>query len=177
VLAINSSGSIEIKPIGVIHTTFTDDEVKMAWISGGVPGYVELYNEYLEGLEGVEGFSHLILLVWMHKVASGNTAVLRVRPRALARYGFPLSRLPLIGVFATDSPRRPNPIGVEVVELDHVEGNKLYVNGIDVYDGTPVLDIRPLTEEYVPKKKIRYPSWYIRLKEEASKFIGREAKI
>lgn len=168
---------IKIDPIGVIRTSASVEEVRKSWIAGGVEGYVEVFKEYLDGLRGLEGFSHLLLLVWLHRTSPNQRRVLIVRPRVLTRFGFPLEKLPEVGVFATDSPHRPNPIGIEVVELLRIEGNKLIVKGLDVYDGTPVIDIRPLTEDYIPAAGLRYPRWLLQLKEEVKKFFGKNVKI
>ena len=91
--------------------------------------------EYAAGLAGLEGFSHIILLYFFHH----------------AQPGYELSVVPYLddkpkGLFAMRYPRRPNPIGLSVVRLVRREGNLLHVDGIDVLDGTPLLDIKP----YVP---------------------------
>ena len=156
--------SFFINSIGVVRKT--DDAAR-----------IEIFDEYADGLLGLEGFSHLLLLVWLHRTLPNQRRVLIVRPRVLTRFGFPLEKLPEVGVFATDSPHRPNPIGIEVVQLLRIEGNKLIVKGLDVYDGTPVIDIRPLTEDYIPSAGLRYPRWLLQLKEEVKKFFGKNVKI
>jgi len=85
-----------------------------------------------------------------------------VRPRRFVRLGVPIDEIPLVGVFACDSPHRPNPIAISIVELVGIEGTDLVVKGLDLYDGTPVLDIRPYTHGRVVKN-FTVPDWYSRL--------------
>ncbi len=145
---------IAFKPIGYVRHGYSDEEVKASL--HGVDGYVEVLPEYAEGLEGLEGFSHIIILAYLHK-ARGSP--LKVKPRRLVRLGYRLEDLPLLGVFATDSPDRPNPIALTIARLKAVKGRVLEVEGLDLYDGTPVLDIKP----YTPSRRINditVPEWY-----------------
>ncbi|QOR95044.1 tRNA (N6-threonylcarbamoyladenosine(37)-N6)-methyltransferase TrmO [Thermosphaera chiliense] len=155
---------IEVKPIGVVHVEAGDEEVKKS--VNGVPGVVEIFPEYEQGLKGLEGFSHIILVTFLHKTSDRDRETLLVKPRRLVKYGFTLEELPLIGVFATDSPHRPNPIGVSIVELARVEGRFLHVKGLDVFNGTPVLDLKPYTPGRVVRE-VRLPEWYASLLEKA----------
>ena len=99
-------------------------------------GTVEVFDEYVEGLGDLDGFSHIILLCHFHR--SGPYR-LRVVPflDTVAR-----------GLFATRAPSRPNPIGLSVVELLGIDGNVLSIKGVDLLDGTPVLDIKPYVGEF-----------------------------
>jgi len=99
-------------------------------------GTVELAAEYQPGLKDLEGFSHIILLYHFHKSRGYE---LRVTPF--------LDSQPR-GVFATRAPKRPNPIGLSVVRLVGINGHTLTVEGIDVLDGTPLLDIKPYVPEF-----------------------------
>ncbi len=147
---------ISFKPIGVVHTPKSDDEVRNA--VKGVEGIVEVFQEFSEGLEGIDGFSHIILIAYLHKV-SNLRKTLKVRPRKWLRLGIDLGEVPEVGVFATDSPVRPNPIALTIVKLKKREGRFLYVEGLDLFDGTPVLDIKPYTlSRHV--KDITVPEWY-----------------
>jgi len=132
---------IVLKPIGYVKHEYSDEEVKNNW--RGVEGYVEILPEYSEGLLHLDGFSHIILVAYMHRVSEVEKKVLRVRHRRLARLGVKVDDIPEVGVFATDSPHRPNPIAISIVRLLSIEGNKLRVSGLDLYSGTPVLDIKP----------------------------------
>ncbi len=153
---------IVLKPIGIVHVDLSDDEVKRAW--SGVEGVVEVFPEYEEGLEGIEDFSHLILVTFLHKSTGDKRRVLKVRPRRLKRFGIKIDDMPLVGVFCTDSPHRPNPIGLSIVELIERNGRFLRVNGLDVFDGTPVLDIKAYTRDRCINN-IREP-WWIKVLEE-----------
>jgi tRNA-Thr(GGU) m(6)t(6)A37 methyltransferase TsaA len=125
--------SIVFKPIGIIHTPFQEPE--------GVPiqgalrtdleGRVDIYPEFEEGLKDIEGFSHLILLYHFHLVTE-HTLVARPFLDDTPR-----------GIFAIRGPRRPNPIGMTVVRLLRRERNILHICGVDMVNGTPLLDIKP----------------------------------
>lgn len=128
--------SITLTPIGRIHTPFaTREGIPIQAARSDAEGRVEIEPEYAEGLEGIEGFSHLILLYVFHQSPGPR---LTVRPF--------LDDTPH-GVFATRHPDRPNPIGLSVVKLIAREGNILRVSGVDMIDGSPLLDVKP----YVPQ--------------------------
>ena len=152
---------IVLKPVGYVRTSLSDDEVRRR--PGGVEAEVEVLEEFEEGLEGIEGFSHIIVVFYMHKT-HGVEAPLKQRPRRLLSYGITLEELPLVGVFCLDSPHRPNPIGLTVVELLERRGRVLRVRGLDAFDGTPVLDIKPYTPSRFVKE-FRIPAWYQELLE------------
>jgi tRNA (adenine37-N6)-methyltransferase len=124
-----------MQPVGVIHSPFTDPKTTpIQPVRSQARGRVEVYPEFTDGLEGLEGFSHIILLYVFHR-----------------SQGYSLKVTPFLddkqhGLFATRHPRRPNPIGLSIVRLLSREGNWLEIEGVDVLDGTPLLDIKP----YVP---------------------------
>lgn len=124
------------KPIGIIHTPFK--EIKgmpnQPTAAKDVEGIVEIQPEYIEGLKDIGGFSHIILVYHFH-LSVGYS--LKVRPFMHDHFR---------GVFATRSPKRPNPIGVSVVRLVKVEEGTIYVKDVDIVDGTPLLDLKP----YIP---------------------------
>ncbi len=157
----------EFRPVGLVRTSAADEEVKSSHL--GVRGYVDVFPEFSEGLRGLEGFSHLILITCLHRVTEEQRKVLVVRPRRLVRFGLSLEELPEVGVFASDSPHRPNPIGLHVVRLEGIEDNRLIVSGLDTFDGTPVLDIKPYTISRLVERP-SYPEWY----EELLRRTGRE---
>ncbi len=134
---------MEIVPIGRIHTPFQSksDTPIQPFISGAV-GRVEVFEKYAEGLSDTEGFSHLILLYSFHKSRGYQ---LMVKPFLDTQ-----SR----GLFATRYPARPNQIGLSVVKLLRREGNILFTEGIDVLDGTPLLDIKPYVPHFAPDEPI-----------------------
>jgi tRNA-Thr(GGU) m(6)t(6)A37 methyltransferase TsaA len=136
---------IEYCPVGIVHSPFTELEGMpiQPSRSGGASGTVEVYPEYEEGLADLDGFSHIVLLVHFHRVGQYRLKVvpfLDTEPR---------------GLFATRSPRRPNPIGLSVVRLTAVEANRLSVQDLDILDGTPVLDIKPYVPEFDRQVEVR----------------------
>jgi tRNA-Thr(GGU) m(6)t(6)A37 methyltransferase TsaA len=128
---------IAYRPIGVIHSPFkaAAGAPIQSVAARHVEGVIEVFPEYAEGLRDIEGFSHLILIYHFHLC---NEPSLIVRP-----YLDDETR----GVFATRAPARPNSIGTSVVRLVRVDGRRLHVTGVDILDGTPLLDIKP----YVPQ--------------------------
>jgi len=135
-------------PIGVIRTPFSD--------KSGMPiqprfsqavGRVEVFEEYAAGLQDLEGFSHVILIYALHR-SEGYS--LRVKPFLddVAR-----------GLFATRHPGRPNPIGLSTVRLLAWRDRALEVEGIDVLDGTPLLDIKPYVPDFDARPDAR-AGWY-----------------
>lgn len=124
-----------LRPIGVIHSPFHEKSSTPIQSSRSkAQGSVEVFDEYVEGLDGLEQFSHIYLLYIFH-----------------CSDGFSLKVQPFLdnnqhGLFTTRHPCRPNPIGLSVVELMRKKDNMLEVIGVDVLDGTPLLDIKP----YIP---------------------------
>ena len=160
---VNREGRITMKkiiykPIGIIHTPFkaTKGMPNQPTAGKNVEGFIEIQPEYIEGLNDLGGFSHLILIYHFH-LSVGYT--LRVKPFMHHR-----SR----GVFATRSPRRPNPIGMSVVRLTKVKEGRIYVKDLDIVDGTPVLDIKP----YIPddRQKVERIGWLL----ERAKRVGKK---
>ncbi len=123
----------EITPIGTIHSPHHSIKDMPIQPKGAakVEGYVVLNDEYVAGLKDLQGFSHIYLIYSFHKATRTE---LRVTP---------FMDTEIRGVFSTRSPLRPNHIGLSIVQLTKVEGNKVFVDGIDVLDGTPLLDIKP----------------------------------
>lgn len=151
---MSSQAEIVLKPIGVVRTTAVGDEVKdKTRIS-----HVVIHSELAEALEGVDGFSHLFVLFWLHKIPDEQRKTLKVHPRGR-------KDLPLLGIFATRSMLRPNPVGLTLVELVKAEGNVLTVRGLEAFDGTPVLDIKPF-DSWDMAKDVRVPRWWTKLDKE-----------
>jgi tRNA (adenine37-N6)-methyltransferase len=136
---------IRLKPIGVVHTGAGDDQVKE---KGDQEGELEIFPEFAEGLDGVDGYSHLFVLVYFDRLRPEQIGPLKVKPRGLVRRGFKLEDLPELGVFALDSPTRPNPIGLTLVRIVRREGNRIFVRGLDFFDGTPIVDIKSYRNQY-----------------------------
>ena len=126
------------RPIGVIRTPYAEPAGTpiQGALAAEVPGTVEVDPALADGLADLDGFSHVILLYAFHRSE-----------------GFALTVTPYLddeqrGLFATRAPRRPNPIGLTVVRLRSVEGTTLHVAGVDMLDGTPLLDIKPYTPTF-----------------------------
>ena len=147
---------IKFDPIGVIHTPFKNLEGMPIQPSGaaGMKGVVELFEEYRPGLKDLEGFSHVILIYLFHDSS-----------------GFDLQVVPFLdsqtrGLFATRAPKRPNPIGISVVQLDRVENGMLHVQNVDILDNTPLLDIKPYVPEFDAPENVRI-GWLEKAKKDA----------
>lgn len=137
--------NICLKPIGTIHSPFTRLDGMPIQPSGArdVKGTIVLEEKYAPGLKDLDGFSHIILLYHFHESE-----------------GYQLSVTPFLdtvprGLFATRAPRRPNPIGLSVVRLLGVDGGTLAIQGIDVLDGTPLLDIKPWVPAFDAQDNVR----------------------
>jgi tRNA-Thr(GGU) m(6)t(6)A37 methyltransferase TsaA len=130
--------TFDCKPIGYVRSEHRNPEETpiQPVFCPECAGRVEVLPEYAEGLTDIQGFSHIILLYWMHKAPG---------PEMMTK---PFLHGGKHGVFATRSPRRPNPIGLSIVRLVRKEGPVLHVRGIDILDGTPVLDIKPYSSMF-----------------------------
>ncbi|MGA2240006.1 MAG: tRNA (N6-threonylcarbamoyladenosine(37)-N6)-methyltransferase TrmO [Candidatus Bathyarchaeia archaeon] len=158
---------VTFRPVGVVRTQASDDEIRER--SRGV-ATIEIFPEFQEALDGLDGFSHIFVLSYLDRLKPEQIGVLKVRPRRLVRKGFKLEELPLVGVFAVDSPTRPNPIALSLVRLLHIQGRELTVYGLDCFDGTPVLDIKPYRDNY-RADQYRLAEWYKDLREKAGEDI------
>lgn len=156
--AINNSGLL-LKPIGIVRHGLSDDTIRASGM--GVDGIIEVFEEFADGLRSIDGFSHLILISLLNKVTREQRRVLVVRPRRLVKFGLNLDELPEVGVFTTDSPHRPNPIGISIIRLVDRNGRFLRVSGLDLFDGTPILDIKPYTpDRSIGIDNLKTPEWY-----------------
>lgn len=125
-------------PIGVIRSSHVrpDQTPIQPVFANGCTGRIELQPEYAAGLRDLDGFSHIYLLYHLDRAPP---VCLTVKP---------FLQETAHGIFATRAPARPNPIGLSIVRLLRVEGCTLEVDGIDVLDGTPLLDIKPYTARF-----------------------------
>jgi tRNA-Thr(GGU) m(6)t(6)A37 methyltransferase TsaA len=161
---MDRSESVAFRPVGVVRTQASDDEVRER--TRELEATIEIFPEFQEALDGLEGFSHIFVLSFLNRLKPEQVGPLKVRPRGLLRKGFKLEELPLLGVFALDSPTRPNPIGLSLVRLVRMKGRRLVVLGLDLFDGTPVLDIKPYREDY-RADQYELARWYRELREKA----------
>jgi len=148
---------IEFNPIGIIHSPFKELKGMPIQPAGaiGVKGTVEVFKEYQDGLKDLEGFSHIILLYYLH-----------------CSNGFRLNVVPFMdveprGLFATRAPNRPNPIGLSVIRMDRIEDGILHIQNVDILDGTPLLDIKPYVPEFDAAQKVR-TGWLQNTRKEVS---------
>lgn len=135
---------LSMEPIGTVRSPYTETSQipKGLGTEHQAQGILELLPKYEAGLTDIEGFSHLYVL-WVFDRASGYDLL-----------GTPPADTRPHGVFATRSPRRPNPIGLTVVRLLRREGCNLHVSGVDMLDGTPILDVKPYLSS-VPMEELR----------------------
>ena len=145
---------ILLNPMGYVKTEAVGDEVKdKSRIS-----QIILRSNLVPALAGISGFSHVYVIFWMNQISEDKRLILTVHPRGRLD-------MPLLGVFATRTNLRPNPIGLTLVELLKVDGNILTVRGLDAFDGTPVLDIKPF-DSWDNAEKAKVPEWWIKLNED-----------
>lgn len=144
-------GEINIKPIG-----FVKNNVKEPRFGDFADEVSEIVvdEKFTEALDGIDDYSHVIIVYWMDKV---KNHVIKHQPQ-----GNP--DVPIVGIFACRCPARPNPIAITTVKLMEHEGNKLKVKGLDVLDGTPVIDIKPYWPQYDKVENGKIPDWVDKLK-------------
>lgn len=124
---------MNLRPIGVIHSPHTKavGTPVQSSLAGGIEGTVEVFPEFVPGLKDLGGFERIWLVYWFDRAKEPQLEVIPY-----------LDTVPH-GLFATRAPCRPNPIGISTVRLLEVLGNLLRVDGVDILDGTPLLDIKP----------------------------------
>ncbi|MGH3301678.1 MAG: tRNA (N6-threonylcarbamoyladenosine(37)-N6)-methyltransferase TrmO [Streptosporangiaceae bacterium] len=140
------SESVPLPVIGVVRSGYSSTEQTpiQASLNRAVRATVELADQYVDGLYGLSGFDYAWLITWLH------------RPRDRAPGPAPLRQVPFLlrpqqramGIFATRGPRRVNPIGLSLIELIEVSGQTIHFAGVDLLDGTPVLDIKPYVTRF-----------------------------
>jgi len=143
----------KLKPIGYVKRASKHEDVE----DGSLVSRIVIDGKLTRALEGIEDFSHIFIVFYMHQVLKEETRILKVHPRGR-------KDLPLLGVFATRTAFRPNPIGLTLVELLEQEGNVLTVRGLDAYDCTPVLDLKPFNHRDMAVD-VKVPEWHSKLEE------------
>ena len=134
------SRTFYLKSVGIIRKA--DEKV-----------WIEIFDEYQDALLGLEGFSHIYVLYWFDQNDSAEKRrTLQVHPRK-----DPAN--PLTGVFATHSPQRPNLIALTLCKIESILGNKIKIEEIDAYDGSPVIDIKCYIPASVKDADVRLPDW------------------
>jgi len=141
-----------LRPVGHVENEIHPGQ-DVIWEA--IDSQVVIDNEWTDALQGLEEFSHIVVIFWLDK-PKDEELPLKVHPEAR-------EDMPLVGVFGTRSPRRPNPIGLTTVELLTRDENILRVRGLDAFDGTPVLDIKPYLIRDDMKPTAAVPKWLHRL--------------
>ena len=152
---------ITLKPIGKVRNSIHKKN-REGWES--VISEVIIDPKYEEALEGIEDYSHLLILFWLSRMSPRDRRgrMLKIHPKSRLD-------LPLVGVFSTRTQYRPNPIGLTLVQLLKRRKNILEVRGLDAMNGTPVLDVKPISPRTEFPRKTRVPKWYYRLWEKPKK--------
>jgi tRNA-Thr(GGU) m(6)t(6)A37 methyltransferase TsaA len=140
---------INLTPIGFVKNAVTEPK-KEDWQT--LTSEIIVNEDFKEALSGIDEFSHIIVIYWMHRTSPAERSIMKVHPKRNPN-------LPLVGIFATRSPARPNPIGIATVRLLECRDNVLKVIGLDAVDGTPVLDIKPHIPGSDSPTDAKTPSW------------------
>lgn len=132
---ITKKDQILYYPIGIFHTSYTPETgaPRQGILNPEGKGKIEIYPEYINALKSLELFEYIIVIYHFDK--SGKWKETVNPPASNPDYSF--------GLFATRSPNRPNPVGIATIKLEKIENNILYVSGVDAFDGTAVIDIKP----------------------------------
>jgi len=148
---MNTSDGLELKPVGHVRCPIiSTPQPEYNW--QGIVSEIVIDHSLAPGLAGLERYSHIIVTYWAHLATNPTDMALSVRYK-----GNP--KLPMVGVFASRSPYRPNPLGHKVARLLEIRGNTLKVEGLDALDGTPVLDIKPFIPHYDSPEGATAPLW------------------
>jgi tRNA-Thr(GGU) m(6)t(6)A37 methyltransferase TsaA len=140
-----------IRPIGFVRSRVRQKQ-KPGYNWEEVVSEVVIDDSLSEALDGLDGFSHIIVIYWLHLAVDKSKMADKIHPRGDME-------LPLVGRFATRSPYRPNSLGQKVVRLLERNGNVLRVQGLDALDGTPVVDIKPYIPGYDSVDNATVPQW------------------
>jgi tRNA-Thr(GGU) m(6)t(6)A37 methyltransferase TsaA len=143
---------LQFKPIGFVKSPMKRRTSKRLKLDD-IVSEITVNPGLNEALDGLEGFSHLIVIFWLH-LATNEKVRLKTHPMGR-------EDVPEQGLFATRSPNRPNPIGKTTVRLLERKENVLKIQGLDAVDGTPVLDIKPYIPGYDSAKDVKVPYWVV----------------
>lgn len=146
-MAMSEPASITIKSIGIVHSELKKRERRDV---KNIVSEIEIEPALTEALDNLDEFSHIIVIYWMHQ--SRKPFPMKVHPRYR-------TELAQVGVFASRSPDRPNPLGKSIVKLLERRKNILKVQGLDAIDGTPIIDIKPYIPEIDSVENSRIPPW------------------
>lgn len=151
------------KPIGIIRTPHveTSQTPIQPVFAKGIPGTVEVFPEYVDGLMDLDKFSHLYLLYYFNRAKETK---LKVKPYLEDE---------LHGIFATRAPHRPNKIGISVVKLLKIEKNILHIEDVDILNGTPLLDIKPYIARFDTRDEVR-SGWQDEIQDDTADVRGKK---
>jgi tRNA (adenine37-N6)-methyltransferase len=147
---LDRSSPITLQAIGIVHSDFKEPTSARLDLKK-IKAEIEIDPELTEALEGLEGFSHIIILFWLHRAVFDK--------HNLKTFPMGNQNVPLQGLFAVRTPKRPNPIGLSTVRLLSRRGNILDVQGLDAIDGSLVLDIKPYIPGYDSALGATVPDW------------------
>ncbi len=147
----DAQSTIILKPIGIVRSEIKPPPAERRDWWKGIVSEIVIDSSLTEALDGLEGFSHIIVLYWMHQAASGKLP-LKVHP-------MDRTEVPRQGLFAVRTPNRPNRIGKATVRLLQRQGNILRIEGLDALDGSPVIDIKPYLPGYDSVADAKVPQW------------------
>ena len=143
---------ITFKAIGVIHTPYTDTAPYQPIADDEGKFFIEVYSKYSKGLFELDSFRYMYVIYYIHRL--NQRVAMEVSP--------PWTQGLQIGLFASRSPLRPNPIGLSIAKIETIDKNKIFTSGLDVFDGTPLLDIKPYVKDLDSKCDANY-GWIDRL--------------
>lgn len=130
----------QVFPVGRVHKTEASTEI-------------EIYEEFSDALLGLDSFSHIMVLYWLHENDTPEKRrILQVHPRKDPKN-------PLTGVFGTHAPVRPNPVAVTTCRMIAITANRLRIDDIDAFDGSPVIDIKAYMPDKAPLQGLKVPGW------------------
>lgn len=136
---------ITFQPIGIIHSEFTvQEDTPIQGVFSSSSGWIEIFDEYIDGLRDLGAFSHLILLYYFHKATGCSLLCRPFLEQEVER-----------GIFSIRHYNRPNPIGISIVDLLEVERNVLRIGDVDILDGTPLLDIKPYIRQFDHREDVK----------------------
>ena len=147
---MNRSSPMTLQPIGVVRSDFKEP-ISARLDLKKIRASIEINPDLTKALEGLEGFSHIIVLYWLHRAVFDKNN--------LKTYPMGNQNVPLQGLFAVRTPKRPNPIGISTVRLLSRRGNILDVQGLDAINGSIVLDIKPYIPGYDSAADATVPDW------------------
>lgn len=174
--ALSKTDAIVLSPVGIVHNQnqtpslmATDRGIELRkYLArarscmrtvGREISKIIIDDRFQDLLDGIEDYSHLVILYWAHRVPDSSRRLTRVHPTGRKEF-------PLVGIFSTRSPVRPNPVLETVVRLISRRGCVLEVTGLDAVDGSPVIDIKPYVDTFYPRKNMQTPEWMQRIQKE-----------